>query len=162
VSVYERLTALNIGRCGDRVFVLPYSVRRRQIWMACERLERAALSRLGGSDGISHHGLTEREYSGRHIHAAPPLGGYEMTERNAEASPRPRARITGIVYLLYFLTAVSAEVFVGRSRLVLCDAVNLIAYPFYIAVTLLCYYLFKPVNGNLSLLTAFSLLGCAK
>ena len=80
----------------------------------------------------------------------------------AEASPRPRARITGIVYLLYFLTAVSAEVFVGRSRLVLYDAVNLIAYAFYIAVTLLFYYLFKPVNRNLSLLAAFfSLLGCA-
>jgi Domain of unknown function (DUF4386) len=85
-----------------------------------------------------------------------------MMERIAEASPRPRARITGIVYLLYFLTAVSAEVFVGRSRLVLYDAVNLIAYAFYIAVTLLFYYLFKPVNRNLSLLAAFfSLLGCA-
>jgi len=85
-----------------------------------------------------------------------------MMEGIAEASPRPRARITGIVYLLYFLTAVSAEVFVGRSRLVLYDAVNLIAYAFYIAVTLLFYYLFKPVNRNLSLLAAFfSLLGCA-
>ena len=83
-------------------------------------------------------------------------------ERIAEASPRPRARITGVVYLLYFLTAVSAEVFVGRSRLVLYDAVNLIAYAFYIAVTLLFYYLFKPVNRNVSLLAAFfSLLGCA-
>jgi hypothetical protein len=29
-----------------------------------------------------------------------------MTERTAEASPHPRARITGVVYLLYFLTAV--------------------------------------------------------
>jgi Domain of unknown function (DUF4386) len=39
---------------------------------------------------------------------------------------------------------------------------NLIAYAFYIAVTLLFYYLFKPVNRNLSLLAAFfSLLGCA-
>ncbi len=41
-----------------------------------------------------------------------------MMERVAEASPRPGARITGAVYLLYFLTAVSAEVFVGRGRLV--------------------------------------------
>jgi hypothetical protein len=84
-----------------------------------------------------------------------------MMERIAEASPRPRARITGVVYLLYFLTAVSAEAFVGRGRLVLFDAVNLIAYAFYIAVTLLFYYLFKPVNGSLSLLAAlFSLVGC--
>jgi hypothetical protein len=86
-----------------------------------------------------------------------------LTEGMTEVSPRPRARITGVVYLLYFLTAVSAEVLVGRSRLVLYDAVNLIAYAFYIAVTLLFYYMFKPVNRNLSLLAAFfSLVGCAK
>jgi hypothetical protein len=85
-----------------------------------------------------------------------------LTEGITEAPPRPRARITGIVYLLYFLTAVSAEVFVGRSRPVLYDAVNVIAYAFYIAVTLLFYYMFKPVNRSLSLLAAFfSLLGCA-
>jgi hypothetical protein len=85
-----------------------------------------------------------------------------MMERIAEGSPRPRARITGVIYLLYFLTAVSAAVFVGRSRLVLYDTVNLIASAFYIAVTLLFYFMFKPVNRNLSLLAAFlSLLGCA-
>jgi len=85
-----------------------------------------------------------------------------MTERVAETSPWPGARITGVVYLLYFLTAVSAEVFVGRGRLVAYEAVNLIAYAFYIAVTLLFYYMFKPVNRSLSLLAAFlSLVGCA-
>jgi hypothetical protein len=85
-----------------------------------------------------------------------------MMERIAEASPLPRARITGVVYLLYFLTAVSAEVFIGRGRPVAYDAVNLIAYASYIAVTLLFYYMFKPVNRSLSLLAAFfSLLGCA-
>jgi hypothetical protein len=76
--------------------------------------------------------------------------------------PRPRARITGVVYLLYFLTAVSAEAFIGRGRLVAFAAVNLIGYAFYIAVTLLFYYLFKPVNKVLSLLAAFfSFMGCA-
>src|SRR5580700_3824611 len=85
-----------------------------------------------------------------------------MKEQVAEASPWPGARITGVVYLLYFLTAVSAEVFVGRTRLVAYDAVNLIAYTFYISVTLLFYYLFKPVSRSLSFLAAiFSLLGCA-
>jgi hypothetical protein len=80
----------------------------------------------------------------------------------AGASPWPRARITGVVYLLYFLTAVSAEVFVGQTRLVAYDVVNLIAYAFYISVTLLFYFLFKPVSRNLSFLAAvFSLLGCA-
>ena len=85
-----------------------------------------------------------------------------MMELIADTSPSPRARITGVVYLLYFLTAVSSEVFVGRGRLVLFDAVNLIADAFYIAVTLLFYYLFRPVNRTLSLLAAiFSLVGCA-
>ena len=85
-----------------------------------------------------------------------------MMERIKEASPSPRARITGVVYLLYFLTAVSAEVFIGRSRLVAYDLVNLIAHFLYIAVTVLFYYMFKPVNRNLSLLAAFfGLAGCA-
>jgi hypothetical protein len=85
-----------------------------------------------------------------------------MVEGIAEASPRSRARITGGVYLFYFLTAVSAEVFVGRGRVVVYDAVNLIAYAFYIAVTLLFYYMLRPVNRSLSLLAAFfSLVGCA-
>jgi len=85
-----------------------------------------------------------------------------MMERIAEASPRPNARVAGVVYLLYFLTAISGEVFVGRGQLVLYDAVNLISHAFYIAVTLLFYYLFKPVNRRLSFLAAiFSLLGCA-
>jgi hypothetical protein len=71
-------------------------------------------------------------------------------------------RITGVVYLLYFLTEVSAQVLVGRGRLVVFDAVNLIAYAFYVAVTLLFYFLFRPVNRNLSLLAAiFGLVGCA-
>ncbi len=87
---------------------------------------------------------------------------YEMKERIAEALTRPSARITGVVYLLYFLTAICDEAFVGRGRPVLYDSVNFIAYAFYIAVTLLFYYLFRPVNRSLSLLAAvFSLLGCA-
>jgi len=79
-----------------------------------------------------------------------------------KAPPRIRARITGAVYLLYFLTAISAEVFVGRGRVVVFEAVNVIAYALYIALTLLFYSMFKPVNRSLSLLAAFfSLLGCA-
>jgi hypothetical protein len=74
----------------------------------------------------------------------------------------PRARITGVVYLLYFLTAVANEAFVGRDRLFVFDAFDLVAHAFYIAVTLLFYYMFRPVNRNLSLLAAiFSLVGCA-
>jgi hypothetical protein len=85
-----------------------------------------------------------------------------MTEAIAAAAPSSRARMTGAVYLLYFLTAVSGEVFVGRGHPVAHDAVDLIAHAFYVAVTLLFYYLFKPVNRAISLLAAlFGLMGCA-
>ena len=103
-----------------------------------------------------------------------------MTERIAAASPRPRARITGVVYLLYFLTAVLGEFFL-RGLVVEGDAAatannllahqplfrlglatGLIATACYVAVTALFYDLFKPVNRSLSLLAAFfSLVGCA-
>ena len=104
----------------------------------------------------------------------------EMKQRVAEASPRPRARITGVVYLLYFLTAVFGE-FLLRGLVVDGDAAatatnilahqslfrlglatGLIATACYIAVTALFYGLFKPVSRSLSLLGAFfSLVGCA-
>ncbi len=82
---------------------------------------------------------------------------------SADVTPlRANARLIGVVYLLYFVTAVSAQVFVGRDRLVVFDAVNLIAYACYVAVTLLFYFLFRPVNRTLSLLAAMlSLSGCA-
>ena len=92
--------------------------------------------------------------------AAPQQQGAHMTT-GADATP-PRARITGVVYLLYFLTAVFDQIFVGGARFLVFDAVDLIAYALYIAVTLLFYHLFRPVNRNLSLLAAiFSLVGCA-
>jgi Domain of unknown function (DUF4386) len=103
-----------------------------------------------------------------------------MMERTADTSPSPRARITGVVYLLYFLTAVFGEFF-GRGLVVSGDAAatannilahqplfrlglatGLIATACYIAVTALFYDLFKHVNRSLSLLAAFfSLVGCA-
>jgi hypothetical protein len=101
-------------------------------------------------------------------------------ERIAEASPGPRARITGVVYLLYFLTVMSAEFFVKglvvsgdatatannilahESLLRVGFAINLIATAIYIAVTALFYDLLKPVNRSLALLAAFfSLVGCS-
>ena len=85
-----------------------------------------------------------------------------MTERIAESSPSPRARMTGIVYLLYFLTAVVAQLSVSRKMVGYGQAVNVLSFAFYIGLTLLFYSLFKPVNRSLSLLAAlFSLVGCA-
>jgi hypothetical protein len=100
--------------------------------------------------------------------------------RFEEGSPRPSARNTGIVYFLYFLTAVLGEFFL-KGMVVDGDAAatannllahqplfrlglatGLIATACYIAVTALFYGLFKPVNRGLSLLAAFfGLVGCA-
>ncbi len=103
-----------------------------------------------------------------------------MMERIAEASPRCKARITGVVYLLYFLTAISGEFFLKgiviegdaaatatnilahQTLFRLGLATGLIATACYIAVTALFYVLFEPVSRSLSLVAAFfSLVGCA-
>jgi hypothetical protein len=103
-----------------------------------------------------------------------------MMEGIREVPLRPGARITGVVYLLYFLTAVFAE-FLVRGLVVSGDAAAtannilahqplyrlglataLVATACYVAVTALFYDLLKPVNRGLSLLAAFfSLVGCA-
>jgi hypothetical protein len=103
-----------------------------------------------------------------------------MMERFVESSPRPKAKIIGVVYLLYFLMAFFGA-FLTQGLVVPGDpaatsnsilghedsyrsgfAVGLIANALYIAVTALFYELFEPVNRTLSLLAAFfSLVGCA-
>jgi len=74
-----------------------------------------------------------------------------MTDHTFETSPRLKARIAGVFYLLTFLTGGVALFVRGRLSLV----AGLIAGACYIAVTLLFYSLFKPVNRSLSLLAAF-------
>jgi len=93
-------------------------------------------------------------------------------ERIAEASPRRRARIAGVVYLLYLLTplafgeyikrffvdgdaAATAKNILAHQPLGLGLATLLITVACGIAVTALFYELFKPVNRSLSLLAAF-------
>lgn len=79
------------------------------------------------------------------------------SKRIAGASPRLKARIAGLFYLFTFVTGIFSLVIV-RGRLV----ASLIATACYIAVTVLFYDLFKPVNGQLSLIAAlFSFVGCA-
>ena len=80
-----------------------------------------------------------------------------MTGAIAEESPRFKARIAGVFYLLTFVMGLYA--LLVRSRF--SFAAGLIAAACYIAVTLLFYYIFKPVNRRLSLLAALiSLAGC--
>ena len=103
-----------------------------------------------------------------------------MMERTAEVSPRLKARVAGVFYLLTIVAGVFA-LFSGDSLVVSGNATatttnilahqplflsaftaNLIGTACYIVVTAFFYDLFRPVNGSLSLLAAFfSLVGCA-
>jgi len=98
----------------------------------------------------------------------------ELPERIAEASPRFKARIAGVFYLLTILTRMFVEILV-RNRLVVSDdaaatatnimahesiwqwgfAGDIIAFASYIALTALLYELFRPVNRSLSLVGTF-------
>jgi Domain of unknown function (DUF4386) len=74
----------------------------------------------------------------------------------------PRARTTGVVYLLYFVAAISAQLLIDKGFVATGNALNLLGDALYITVTLLFYRLFRPVNQKLSLLAAlFSFAGCA-
>jgi uncharacterized protein DUF4386 len=68
----------------------------------------------------------------------------------AEASPCCKARIAGALFLLGLLSAVFGEFFVRRLEI----AADLIAVSSMIAVTLLLYGIFKPMNMGLSSLAA--------
>ncbi|HEV2141739.1 MAG TPA: DUF4386 domain-containing protein [Candidatus Dormibacteraeota bacterium] len=102
------------------------------------------------------------------------------------ASPRARARVTGVVYLFYFVTAILGEVFLqqagvsglspnGSNAGTLANnlqshagvyqlgvAIGLISTVLYVAVTTLFYLLFRPVSQTLALLAlAFGLVAMA-
>jgi hypothetical protein len=79
-----------------------------------------------------------------------------MMKRIAEASPRFKGRIAGALFLFGLLSAVFGEFYVRRLEI----AADLLAVSSMIAVTLLLYGIFKPVNRSLSLLAAsFNLVG---
>jgi Domain of unknown function (DUF4386) len=101
-------------------------------------------------------------------------------KRIAEASPRLKARITGVLNLISGMAYSFADGSVRGKLVVSGDAAatahnilahlplyrlgfaaELVSAVFYITVTLLLYDMFKPVNRSVSLLAAFfSLVGC--
>jgi Domain of unknown function (DUF4386) len=86
-----------------------------------------------------------------------------MMERIREVSPRFKARMAGLLVLLVVLTAVFTE-FIVRGRLSFAAdlAAGIVDVLGMIAVTLLFYDIFKPVNRGLSLLAAsLNLVGLA-
>ena len=108
------------------------------------------------------------------------MGTAVMTEWTTETSPRTKARITGVFYLLTILTGLFAQGFVSGKLVVGGDAaatatnilthrglfqlgfaVYLIEMACQIAVTALFYDLLKPAGRSVSLLAAFlGLAGC--
>jgi hypothetical protein len=75
-----------------------------------------------------------------------------MMQRIAKLSPRFRARMAGVLYLLSVVTAACTELFL-RGRLNVAG--GLVANAGMAAVTLILYTIFKPVNRRLALLAAF-------
>jgi hypothetical protein len=120
-----------------------------------------------------------------HATESPHTGDSQVKERITKASPRTKARIAGVVYLLFLLTTILGEIFMERAgsglRVVSGDAaatantilahessfqlgfaLGLISIACYVVVTALFYQLFKPVSSSLSLTAAFfSLVGIA-
>jgi hypothetical protein len=78
-----------------------------------------------------------------------------MMKRIAEASPRLKARIAGVLFLLLVLTAAFTEFFArGRLSSAADLAAGIIEVSCMIIVTLLFYDIFRTVNRRLSLLAA--------
>ncbi len=84
-----------------------------------------------------------------------------ISSSQGDEMTRSRARTTGAVYLLYFVTAISAAYLVGRVPVTYSDAANLIANAIYVILTLLLYQILKPVSRSLALLAVLiSIVGC--
>jgi len=103
-----------------------------------------------------------------------------MLERFDAVTPRARARITGVVYLLYFVFAIVGEVFLQQAGMSSISpnsgdpallaknilghqaalqtgvALGLISVALYVAVTTLFYVIFRPVSGTIALLALTS------
>jgi hypothetical protein len=107
------------------------------------------------------------------------MGTAEMTERFAEVSPRLKARMAGLCYVLMLPTggvamfvrgrfvvkgdaaATAANILAHENLFRLAFAGDLLVVAIYIVFTALLYDLLKPVNRSVSLLAAFfSLTGC--
>ena len=100
-----------------------------------------------------------------------------MTEPIAEASPRFKARMAGVSYLLGSLTSVfgqmvvlgmlvvpasatatAASILSHESLFRLGSVASLMTVPFHLIWAVLFYGLFKPVNRSVSLLAGFVML----
>jgi hypothetical protein len=82
-----------------------------------------------------------------------------MVESWGDEMTRSRARMTGAVYLLYFLTAIFAVSVIGRVPVAFSDAANLLANALYVGLTLLLFRLFRGVVAEGSLMLWLLIVG---
>ncbi len=74
-----------------------------------------------------------------------------MLKRIGEASPSSTAKTAGLFYFLCIATGILALLIGSKPGV----AIGLFAGVCYVVVTLLFYFIFKPVNKGLSMLAAF-------
>ena len=106
-----------------------------------------------------HNGPSSKNRVKENIHSrlrkGTNMSGAQIMKRIAEASPCLKARIAGALFLLLLLTAACTEFFFhGRLSFAADLAAGIIEVSCMIAVTLLFYDIFKPVDRGLSLLAA--------
>ncbi|MGP8250783.1 MAG: DUF4386 family protein [Terracidiphilus sp.] len=83
----------------------------------------------------------------------------KLDEKIRTATPKTEARFTGAVYFTYFLLAFTGAAFDPHGVTAL--SLNLASLAIYALVTVLFYFMFKPVSRWVSLLAAlFSFTGC--
>jgi|GEM_PF-1356006 len=86
-----------------------------------------------------------------------------MAKQAREVERSPMARLTGAVYLAYFVTAFGTMTIQSHAPEIVGKTGNVLAHVLYAIVTLLLYGLFKPVDRKLSLVAALlSLAGCVR
>ncbi len=82
-----------------------------------------------------------------------------LVEQIREATPKTKSRLTGVVYLAYFLLAIAGASLDSHGTA--ARALNLASIAIYASLTVLFYFMFKPVSRWVSLLAAlFSFAGC--
>jgi predicted neutral ceramidase superfamily lipid hydrolase len=75
-----------------------------------------------------------------------------LVEQIRETTPKTRARLTGAVYLTYFLLAFSGAAFDPHG--LTARSLNLTSVAIYALLMVLFYFMFKPVSRPVSLLAA--------
>jgi Domain of unknown function (DUF4386) len=83
------------------------------------------------------------------------MSAEDMMERTREASLNFKARMAGFLFLILVFTAATTEFFArGKLSSTAILAAAIFEVSCMVAVTLLFYFIFRPVDGRLSLLAA--------